>query len=471
MDNFMDKLAEKYNAQDMIKANSQAETAQMQSLQEQVESYETVLQEMRKLNYKNSELTEKMYALVDESLEKVRTLQIEAKEGGATPEAASIEMSEAVGRAVSEAVDSMDLSGIKDQLFEIRQSNTNTEESLNAVAAAVASMQGLGGAGAANDEVLEAIKDADSSLRDQMNAIAAAIQQLPTSVVSETREISSSTDISDIDETLKELKDCIGKLESSLGSVGDGIASVKDSVGSLNDRLGGIDDTVREIKEKEPAAQEVTVSGPAEAPEEVMESLSALTQSGARTREILAEIKSSLAELGEVQKESAAAEAPTPVDYTPAFEELNLSLRTLRSATDENRNSIKSALDSATYGIKQDNREIVGVLQRLNSTISTNFDPILKEEEERTRTEADRKYLEDRMKQTEDFMHKESVKVYRNVQAVLNEQSEKQTESLEEAIKKIANGVSAVKKIAIVSMILGMADLAVLILYICGIFK
>ena len=52
MDNFMDKLAEKYNAQDMIRANSQAETAQMQSLQDQVEAYEAVLQEMRKLNYK-----------------------------------------------------------------------------------------------------------------------------------------------------------------------------------------------------------------------------------------------------------------------------------------------------------------------------------------------------------------------------------------------------------------------------------
>ena len=178
MDNFMDKLAEKYNAQDMIKANSQAETAQMQSLQEQVESYETVLQEMRKLNYKNSELTEKMYALVDESLEKVRTLQIEAKEGGATPEAASIGMSEAVGRAVSEAVDSMDLSGIRDQLFEIRQSNTNTEESLSAVAAAVASIQGGAAGGVTTDEILEAVKEADSSLRDQMNAIAAAMQQL-----------------------------------------------------------------------------------------------------------------------------------------------------------------------------------------------------------------------------------------------------------------------------------------------------
>ena len=40
MDNFMDKLAERYNAQDMIKANSQAEKAEMNNLEEQVEAYE-----------------------------------------------------------------------------------------------------------------------------------------------------------------------------------------------------------------------------------------------------------------------------------------------------------------------------------------------------------------------------------------------------------------------------------------------
>ncbi|MCR5119803.1 MAG: hypothetical protein K6B44_09345 [Lachnospiraceae bacterium] len=460
MDNFMDKLAEKYNATDMIKANSQAETAQMQSLQEQVESYETVLQEMRKLNYKNSELTEKMYALVDESLEKVRTLQIEAKEGGATPEAASIEMSEAVGRAVSEAVDSMDISGIKDQLFEIRQSNTNTEESLNAVAAAVASMQ-VSSSDVTRDEILEAIKEADDSLRDQMNAIATAIQQLPNSVVSETREISSSTDISDVEETLK---------------------AVQDSVANMNDKLNGLDEMIRELKDKEPAVQTVNMAAPTE---DMLAEIKAAIEEQAKAAEPAApvefdnsevlnaieSVKGSIAELSEVQRAAANAPVEAPTDYTPAFEEMNLALRTLRSATDENRNSIKSAIDSATYGMKQDNREVVGVLQRINSTISTNFDPILKEEEERVKTEADRKYLEDRMKQTEDFMHKESVKVYRNVQAVLNETSDKQTESLEEAIKKIASGVSAVKKIAVVSMLLGMADLVVLILYITGIFK
>ena len=108
MDNFMDKLAEKYNAQDMIRANSQAETAQMQSLQDQVEAYEAVLQEMRKLNYKNTELTEKMYALVDASIEKVRTLEIEAKEGGVDTAEVSREMHAAVNEAVSEAISNMD---------------------------------------------------------------------------------------------------------------------------------------------------------------------------------------------------------------------------------------------------------------------------------------------------------------------------------------------------------------------------
>ena len=81
MDNIMDKLAERYNAQDMIKANSQAEKAEMNNLEEQVEAYEAVLQEMRKLNYRNTELTEKMVALVDESMQKVKTLQIEAAGG------------------------------------------------------------------------------------------------------------------------------------------------------------------------------------------------------------------------------------------------------------------------------------------------------------------------------------------------------------------------------------------------------
>lgn len=75
MDNFIDKLAHKLNAQDVIKANSQAEAAEMKKLQLQVAEYEKILQEMRKLNYKNVELSDKIDVLVGENASKIQSLQ------------------------------------------------------------------------------------------------------------------------------------------------------------------------------------------------------------------------------------------------------------------------------------------------------------------------------------------------------------------------------------------------------------
>ena len=75
MDNFMDKLAQKVNAQEMIKANSQAEAAEMKRLQMQVAEYEKILQEMRKLNYKNAELSDKMEAMIGDNAGKIEGMK------------------------------------------------------------------------------------------------------------------------------------------------------------------------------------------------------------------------------------------------------------------------------------------------------------------------------------------------------------------------------------------------------------
>ena len=75
MDNFMDKLAQKVTAQEMIKANSQAEAAEMKRLQMQVAEYEKILQEMRKLNYKNAELSDKMEAMIGDNAGKIEGMK------------------------------------------------------------------------------------------------------------------------------------------------------------------------------------------------------------------------------------------------------------------------------------------------------------------------------------------------------------------------------------------------------------
>ena len=107
MDNFVDKLSQKINAQEMIKANAQAEANEMQRLQEQVAQYEAILQDMRKLNYKNSELTDKINALVDESMQKVHGSN---QSGDGTESAAiSADLSEAIMVAVDEALKGMDV--------------------------------------------------------------------------------------------------------------------------------------------------------------------------------------------------------------------------------------------------------------------------------------------------------------------------------------------------------------------------
>ena len=80
MDNFMDKLAQKFSAQEMINANSQAEAEEMKRLQMQVSEYEKILQEMRKLSYKNTELSERLELVIGENAGKIQRMKEDEEE-------------------------------------------------------------------------------------------------------------------------------------------------------------------------------------------------------------------------------------------------------------------------------------------------------------------------------------------------------------------------------------------------------
>lgn len=78
MDNFMDKVAEKLNSQELIRANAAADAAALENLEkqlalfkDQMEKYDDCLQEMRKLNLKNIESAQgvqELAATVNEKL-------------------------------------------------------------------------------------------------------------------------------------------------------------------------------------------------------------------------------------------------------------------------------------------------------------------------------------------------------------------------------------------------------------------
>lgn len=82
-------------------------------------------------------------------------------------------------------------------------------------------------------------------------------------------------------------------------------------------------------------------------------------------------------------------------------------------------------------------------------------------------------YLNERLENTDENMHKECVKVYRNVQAVVVEESGKQKDSLENmegVLSRLQGKLGAVFGISIASLILALAALMVQILSVLQVF-
>ena len=104
MDNFMDKLAHRFNAQEIIKANSQAEAEEMSKLREQMKAYDECLEEMRRLSLKNIETAEQIRGMAEQvdQLTKRALASIEEKEGKDCGQAGQIEIVREEIRAAQE---------------------------------------------------------------------------------------------------------------------------------------------------------------------------------------------------------------------------------------------------------------------------------------------------------------------------------------------------------------------------------
>lgn len=75
MDNFIDKFAQRRNAQEIIRANAMAEAKERERLQSELSEYELAMQEMRRCNLQNLENAEKVKELLEVSLDKIYAVQ------------------------------------------------------------------------------------------------------------------------------------------------------------------------------------------------------------------------------------------------------------------------------------------------------------------------------------------------------------------------------------------------------------
>ena len=78
MDNFIDRLAQKFIAGEVIRANSAAEEREMKKLREQVAEYERCLQEMRKIQLTNTQSAHNLHDMMVENADGIRKLTQES---------------------------------------------------------------------------------------------------------------------------------------------------------------------------------------------------------------------------------------------------------------------------------------------------------------------------------------------------------------------------------------------------------
>lgn len=364
MDNFTDKLAQKLNAQEMIKANAQAEANEMRRLQEQVAQYEAILQDMRKLNYKNSELTDKINALVDESINKVQGSHFEGDEGESAE--VSKQLSDEILSAIGEVINNLD---------------TTVGTALNE---------------SVNNTLMVPVDEMKQSTLEVSGSVA-TVRQIAEDFKGSADEIRYASDM----------------VRTSADDVKESAVEVKNSVEKMSLSIDGIVSSSEEIK--------------------------------------------------------------------------NTTLE-LKNSNDDLKTSVKTSVDNALLAIRRENREIADHLEYIRSGIETinrpsEEDELFKREEEERRLleeqvkeearqlkeEEDKKALQEMFRQSDDFVHKENVKVYRNVQAVVVDEFKNQTEGLTKHNRELYDKLKSTKVAVTISIVLSAITLIMLLLNIFGV--
>ena len=127
MDNFMDKIAQKLNSQELIRANAAADAAELESLEkqlaifkEQMEKYDDCIQEMRKLNLKNIESAQGVQNLADQANEKLgQTVgEVEAESVSRIKQTSEVSIA-GINQALSESLA---------KIAEIKENSDNLEQ-------------------------------------------------------------------------------------------------------------------------------------------------------------------------------------------------------------------------------------------------------------------------------------------------------------------------------------------------------
>lgn len=176
MDNFIDRITNRFSGQDAIKANAEAEAYEMRKLKSQTEQaqralaqYDACMQEMRKLNLRNAESAQAVQTLIDNAQVVLRSLKDTAY---------SAEKNTRAREMMDEIKDTIIDSGKKiDNLAEKIVKNEKAAELADKLSGTEKRLSGISEKMAAADKNIIGIGDKITALEECIAEVHAAIKE------------------------------------------------------------------------------------------------------------------------------------------------------------------------------------------------------------------------------------------------------------------------------------------------------
>ena len=419
MDNFMDRLTKRFNAGELIQANGEAEARENERLRKQTAEYEKMMQEIRRLNLKTVEVSEQVSQMLSCGIEQLEEYEVKLH-----------------GLIKEEETDKTEAAADAQQINQvITQELAQQKKELDLQ---IAGMQELMDAQLKNlqDSMGVQLSGADEKLLGVDNRISGVDEKL----------LGVSDRLSDVDEKLTDVGDRLSGVDEKLTDVGDRFSGVDEKLTDVGDRFSSVDEKLTGV---DGAVEKLLV--------ENAQSLAMLKewneqkQQGSQTETLdtVRAVEDKLEHLSGNIADNAIRQHSLLQDMAVNTEN---ALQDLTRTTEDALQNLQNKLEQQKPA---DNAELIEATGQIKEMI-VNI----------------RLYLDDVQKHIEDYVHKEDVKVYRNVQAVLMEQLSNKTRDLNDhmdALEKSVQKSKGTKPLLVFAILLSAASLTIQILQMLGI--
>ncbi len=461
MDTFMDKLAEKINAQEMIRANTSAELEELGQVKDQIRELKDCVDRMEAVARENqnpgkapaeiSGDSDVLYILEDEVNQLGGTLS-EVKNAVAEMNGSLSAMKETVsGKDGTQTVTDSGIGEVKEAVAEVAAGLSDVRGALTGVSdnfyGVKDSVAGLGGS-------LEEI-------REEMSGMSAGCLGVNASLAEMTGNVSEMKD------TVADIAGGISEMKQGIGDFGSDVKELREGMDLLREEFAQTREENKNSQEENPTGS-VSVSPSfqdfKETVEHFLDDFSQCKQVFYRHKDELTELSEGFETLQELVAEIQKSQAADENLLQELRKDMDIFAERLTTVSEASAAKTEETMDALKHFL-------VDRLSRQKP--EPEKAPQVSLEEQRAILEEHKTYIDNKLTGMHESLregyHKECVKVYRNVQASMMEELEKQSVHIQQDVEKLRGKFTGSMIFSVLAFVAALAGVVLQVLSLLNI--